>query len=224
MAVILRDQNILIHGIPHTPVQFDLQSLEQLGRIDREMLVHGEPVLHPPHVFSDVPTSTAVDFSIPVPNDSSNIVRGRTGTPQDLLDTLNATHPKALNGLDFPLSDDPFGPQKFSSDGVSWQWTMCYAFCPRDEHKPISDIRWGLAATSGAFHEFHVDTAGFGTFIAPDVGTKLWVPLSPKHQLGGRPFDFLGRTQVFYENFNISLPPPGDWVYDLVVLQPGMKL
>lgn len=146
------------------------------------------------------------------------------GTPRDLMHTLKATYPKALNGLDFPLSDDPFGSEKFSSDGASWQWTMGYAFCGRDEHKPISDIRWGLAATSGAFHEFHVDTAGFGTFIAPDCGTKLWMPLSPKRQPGGQRFDLLARTRVFHDNFNISLPPPEDWAYDLVVLKPGMKL
>lgn len=138
--------------------------------------------------------------------------------------TLEATHPKGLNGLDFPLSDDAFGAEKFSSDTASWQWSMGFAHCRKDEHKPISDIRWGLAATSGAFHEFHVDTAGFGSFVAPDCGIKLWVALTPKDETQGRPFDFLGKTKVFYENFNISLPPPEDYVYDLVVLKSGMKL
>lgn len=165
-----------------------------------------------------------VDFSIPVPSGISNAIRSKVGTPQDLLQTLEAAHPKALNALDFPLTDDPFAPEKFSSDGVSWPWTIGYAFCKRDEHKPISDIRWGLAATSGAFHEFHVDTGGFGTFVAPDCGTKLWVPLTLKDESQGRVFDFLAMTDMFYENFNISLPPPKDWVYDLVVLQSGMKL
>lgn len=166
----------------------------------------------------------SLDFSIPVDRDTSNSVRARVGTPWDLLRTLEARHPKALNGLDFPLSDDPFVPQKFSSDSVSWQYSMGFAFCKRDDHKPISDIRWGLAATSGAFHEFHVDTAGFGTFVAPDCGIKLWVALSPKDQAGGRPYDFLGKTDVFYENFNIRLPPPEDWVYEMVVLKSGMTL
>lgn len=46
VAVILKDKNILIHGIPHTPVEFGWRSLKRLGRIDRQMTIHGEPLLH----------------------------------------------------------------------------------------------------------------------------------------------------------------------------------
>ncbi|KAF8066069.1 hypothetical protein FPV67DRAFT_1359440, partial [Lyophyllum atratum] len=86
---------------------------------------------------------------------------------------------------------------------------------------PISDIRWGLAATDGAYHDFHADTGGYCTFVQPDSGRKIWLLLSPKK---GNRFDFLARIQVFVHNFSPDLPNPEDWEYDLVVLTPGMQL
>ena len=46
----------------------------------------------------------------------------------------------------------------------------------------LEGLFWGLAATDGTYHTWHVDANGFATFINVHAGYKLWIiatPLNP---------------------------------------------
>jgi hypothetical protein len=58
--------------------------------------------------------------------------------------------------------------------------------------------RWGLATTEGAFHLWHTNCNGFGTYIDTQVGCKWWVVAQPKQC-----FNF-SDTLFFSKRFHLS--------------------
>lgn len=58
VAQILRDQHILVHGVPEaSKIEFGQEGLEQLGRMDREMDIQGALPFHA--ILNDTPISIA---------------------------------------------------------------------------------------------------------------------------------------------------------------------
>ncbi|KAF8878606.1 hypothetical protein BD779DRAFT_1676763 [Infundibulicybe gibba] len=88
---------------------------------------------------------------------------------------------KILNVLDCPMGDS-VTPRRNSFTSDLWaRWaTKELHDCGSHLPLPADDIRWGLAATSGATHWFHIDSDGFGTFIDVQTGGKLWIVARPK--------------------------------------------
>ena len=60
-------------------------------------------------------------------------------------------------------------------DSAAWNGTKGTANCGDDKALPLGDIRWGIAATTGALHWWHLDSEGFGTYIDTRAGLKWWI-------------------------------------------------
>jgi hypothetical protein len=137
----------------------------------------------------------------------------------DFLKAASKEDGKALNGLDFGRSAVDTASPPFSTDIVACMQTHNSTFCL--EKYPSSTMRWGLCATAGAFHRCHKDCDGFGTFVSPESGVKLWIIGLPKN---GGSYDDLADIEMFLKGYN-AWEANGDlfdWV--ALVLKPGMQL
>jgi hypothetical protein len=83
---------------------------------------------------------------------------------------------------------------------------------------PVMDCRWGLAVTDGAFHLWHIDCDGFGTYIDTQAGSKWWVLAIPKE-----PFDFLD-ISFLTEKFQLDSDNGEVCRLEAVLLPPGSRL
>lgn len=90
------------------------------------------------------------------------------------------------------------------------------------KHFPTGHFRWGLAATAGAFHTFHVDSNGLGTYISPVEGSKWWIVARPIGSLDHSTFEDVG----FFLNKSFSVNGNGAGVFALeaILLEPGTTL
>ncbi|KAF8183454.1 hypothetical protein BJ912DRAFT_928211 [Pholiota molesta] len=88
---------------------------------------------------------------------------------------------KALNVLDIPMPEGTHSAEDFSSDNAAW-WEMLQSPWNVDStaERPTADMHWGLCATTGAGHTFHMDSDGFGTYIEVITGVKVWLVVRPK--------------------------------------------
>ncbi|KIL56682.1 hypothetical protein M378DRAFT_181893 [Amanita muscaria Koide BX008] len=74
--------------------------------------------------------------------------------------------------------------------------------------------RWSLCATKGAYHHIHCDCDGFGTYVSPQSGVKLWMVAIPKPD-----------TTFSWINMPLENPMMDDlWDREAVLLKPGMAL
>lgn len=80
-----------------------------------------------------------------------------------------------MNALHFPMPEQGLGSFKISTDSVAWEATKGAAGCVQEDNPPLADLRWGLAATTGAISWFHLDSNGFDTYIDSRAGSKLWI-------------------------------------------------
>lgn len=139
------------------------------------------------------------------------------GTLQNLLD-CQKDELKIVNALDFPMAFAPHPPTAFASDVAAFIGTLDLPFCGRNISFPAMSCRWGLAATSGAFHLWHTDCNGFSTYIDTQVGYKWWVIARPK-----QPSDFSG-TSLFTQEFELNEANGELWDLEAVLLVPGSRL
>jgi hypothetical protein len=91
---------------------------------------------------------------------------------------------------------------------------------------PTESLRWGLAATEGAFSTFHVDSDGLGTYVTcvSENSKKWWVVVGPKDQ--GNPSSFANFKDVykFYNGLAADTTALGDVQVEAVLLRPGINL
>lgn len=154
---------------------------------------------------------------------------GANAGPQSgkVVDLLHASqydqdHPqKILNALTFPNSSAGTEPNSYSSDcHAHYRVKGQEGWLPRAF--PTEDIRWGLAATMGAFHRWHIDSDGFGTFIEPTSGVKWWLLARPIGTLNTDVFD---TTQfLFDDQFDLDTAGNGLFAVEAVLLEPGSML
>ncbi|KAF8225592.1 hypothetical protein L208DRAFT_1181351, partial [Tricholoma matsutake] len=81
-------------------------------------------------------------------------------------------------------------------------------------------LAWGLAATSGAHHKFHLDADGFGTHIKviSEGGCKWWVITTPKNPQA------LASTLLVTGSFGVDDVDVDNYGFEAVLLMPGMEL
>lgn len=144
-------------------------------------------------------------------------VIGLTG---DLLKSHRSPNGKILNALDFPLPNRGIRPpETIATDTLAYHETLDDPYCGRSTLPPLSDLSWGLAATSHCFHYWHIDTDGFSTSIVSQTGDKYWVVARPK---AGRSF---ASTDI-YTNGNYAIDEVNAELWDIeaILLTPGTCL
>ncbi|KAJ3499602.1 hypothetical protein NLJ89_g10083 [Agrocybe chaxingu] len=83
-------------------------------------------------------------------------------------------------------------------------------------------MQWGLVATDGAFHPWHIDSDGFGTFVEIQTGRKWWVLARPR---GNDPdFSDFARIDTFLGGIDTTAPNLDRWELEAVLLEPGTRL
>lgn len=153
------------------------------------------------------------------------------GTLQQLLDCSRMERGgggKILNALQFPMPEEGLGFHPFSTDSVAWRGTKGWPDCNDQALPPAADIRWGLAATTGALHWWHIDSDGFGTYIDVKAGKKWWVVAKPKGRLPdqvGCDFSDFAHIDLFTEShYEVEDPCLTLWDLEAILLTPGTRL
>jgi hypothetical protein len=113
----------------------------------------------------------------------------------------------------------PHPPTAFASDLVAFNATVDLPMCGRTVLFPVASTRWGLAATSGAHHLWHIDCDGLCTYIDTQAGLKWWIVARPKN--GSTHFS---HTTLFTEDFQINAANLNKWDLEAVLLPPGSRL
>ena len=137
---------------------------------------------------------------------------------------------KILNALQFPMPEEGLGDNPFSTDSATWRGTKGWAACDEKALPPTADIRWGIAATTGALHWWHIDSDGFGTYIDVKTGLKWWIVAKPKKHIplrGSSHYDFSEFASIdLFTQSTYELEDPCTLVWDLeaVLLSPGTRL
>ena len=92
------------------------------------------------------------------------------------------------------------------------------------EEYPASDMRWGLAATRGAFSTFHIDSDGLNTYIfcTNKDGSKFWVAVGPKDKSNASAFSSVKESVAFHGGEGADAQ--GDVQVEAVLLRPGTRL
>ena len=145
--------------------------------------------------------------------------RLKTGSLKDLHWHAQCPGGRILNCLELPNSTGCSEPHHaISTDTVAWSHTIGKPLCKKHLQKPVTDIRWGLAATAGAISYWHLDTNGFATYIDVKVGQKWWVVAEPKE--GGPSFG----SKDFYSQFDCEKVNEELWDVYAVLLKPGQRL
>ena len=128
---------------------------------------------------------------------------------------------KVLNALSFPMPGAATTAEAFASDLAAWQQTTGEPGCGSKVARPTGDMRWGLCATSGAWHGHHIDSDGSGTYIDVQDGEKLWI--TSDHSSAGN--DSLSEIGIFFDdNFSVDEGAPRLWGLEAIVLVPGTRL
>lgn len=198
---------------------FDEKGLRSIGPLKKSATIHGKYFLILPICSPDPSSPYLSDLSVPVENDYG--VRHRTGTLTDLLRCSQSDRGKSLNALSFPRIFASTTPHPFSSEAIAWHYVQGRAWCKWGEGYPVSTLRFGLAATAGAYHKFHIDSDGTGTFVEAVAGRKIWVLAVPKEADG---LDGLADIDLFGEAYDMEDPNLDLWDLEAVILQPGVQL
>ena len=125
---------------------------------------------------------------------------------------------KVLNALNFLMPSAFHPPTAMASDLAAFHTMVDLPLCGHTIPFPVMDCRWGLATTDGAFHYWHIDCDGFGTYIDTQAGSKWWVLASPEG-----PFDF-SDTSFLTEKFQLDSNNGEVCRLEAVLLTPGSRL
>src|ERR1700733_10679624 len=144
--------------------------------------------------------------------------RHLTGTLADML-KCHRKKTKILNALDFPMVSAPHPPTSFASDLATFTATVDLPFCGHSVSFPMASTRWGLAATAGAHHLWHIDCNGLCTYIDMQTGLKWWIVEKPTQE----PIPFSDHT-LFTKEYNISAANLEKLDLEAILLCPGSRL
>ena len=141
--------------------------------------------------------------------------RTRLGKVSDILTASLSPDSKILNGLSF---QDPWaGIHRTSFSSDAFALTASYMQEGWRKKAPdISHLRWSLAATKDAFHHWHIDSDGYGTFIDVISGSKWWIVARPKNVQN---VDIFNTATIFMTYRNLE-----DLDVEAILLQPGSEL
>ena len=148
--------------------------------------------------------------------------RRRRGTLRNMLDSSQRGG-KILNALNFPMPEQGLSSFSFSTDAAAWNGTKGTANCGDDKALPLGDIRWGIAATTGALHWWHLDSEGFGTYIDTRAGLKWWIVGRRKGT--AHKFESFGEIDTFFnDRYDMEKPNLDLWDLEAVILPPNTRL
>ncbi|KAJ2923801.1 hypothetical protein H1R20_g13292, partial [Candolleomyces eurysporus] len=143
------------------------------------------------------------------------LVRVQRGTPKDLLDCSAAPSEmkKSLNALSFPNPLTGIHPSAYATDIWAFFRTGKDKHCVRT--LPTEDIRFGLAATEGAHHYWHIDSRGEGTFVRVATGKKIWALAAPVD-----PSD-VSSTTIWSVDLDVQRLNWSKWSAEMILLNAG---
>jgi hypothetical protein len=164
--------------------------------------------------------SFRADYSLAVTENHN--VRHRHGTTIDLLKGCESANGKILNALDFPQYDASLPLMPLASELMAFRAMACKGAL---REYPTSDMRWGLAATQGAFSGFHIDSDGLGTYIScvNRGGSKWWMIVGPKDRSDTSAFSSVEKAYAFHSD-GVDMTALGDVQVEAVLLRPGVRL
>jgi len=138
-----------------------------------------------------------------------------------MLNCSQQANGKVLNALSFPMPGAATTAEAFASDLAAWKQMTGEPGCSPKVDQPTGDMRWKLCATSGAWHGYHIDADGSGTFIDVEEGKKLWI--TSDHSVESR--YTLSEIGVFFDpSFSVDEGAPRLWGLEAIVLVPGTRL
>lgn len=146
-------------------------------------------------------------------------VRHTSGTLMDMYRSTQSSTGKILNSLDFPMQCAEHPPTSFASDVKAWTATLKNS--NRSEQYPTASTRFGIVATRGASHKWHIDTDGLGTYIDPITGMKIWFVGRPK---AGGDFRIFAARDLFQTGYAMESPNLNLWDVEVVLLTPRARL
>lgn len=142
------------------------------------------------------------------------------GTLGMMVECSEKVNGKILNALDIPQPFESRERTQFASDMYALRATLNGMGWKPGMSLHTEDFRWAIASLKGAFHGFHLDSDGMGTFIMASFGSKWWILASPKP---GSNADLAKIDTFLGSNFNLDEVPEG-WQLEAIVLAPGSKL
>jgi len=211
--------HLLVTGYPEPYFGFDEAGLGTLAPPTYVFTLHGNSYLLLP---SQLDTFFFPDFSIKVGKNQN--IRHKMGTTAHILRSHRSPQGKILNALDFPRPHLDHPPTSLSSDLFAFRRNSSNQNLV--EEYPDLEMRWGLAATAGAFSTFHVDSHGRATYIScvNKDGSKFWVLAGTKNNVEAPALESIENVINFYNNDVPSLEDFPDVQLEAVLLEPGMRL
>lgn len=113
-------------------------------------------------------------------------------------------------------------PTSYASDAHALRRTADNPTWDQAKQFPAGDFRWGLAATTGAFHTLHIDSNGLGSYVSPQAGSKWWVVARPIGSLDQSSFEDMG--MLLNKAFSVNGNGAGLFALEAVLLEPGTTL
>ncbi|KAL0568511.1 hypothetical protein V5O48_013468, partial [Marasmius crinis-equi] len=143
--------------------------------------------------------------------------RIRLGTFRDILQQGELAAGRPINCLDIPglPSYDGYKPTQLQSCARAYQNTRKPG---EDLQYPLDTSVWHLLATKSSSHHAHIDTSGYATMIAPQIGVKLVFLLVPVIEATG--FDRTNGSLQFGETAH-NMENEVEMEVVPVILRPG---
>ncbi|KAF9473563.1 hypothetical protein BDN70DRAFT_937335 [Pholiota conissans] len=160
--------------------------------------------------------TTIQDYTIP-----PHKLPTRQGTVQELIDAAEPEIHKILNGLSFPRPWAGMSVTSYASDTHALPHVMHGAGAIRRD-LPIGEYRFGLVAPHDAWHAWHIDSDGFGTFIETVTGAKLWITASTIGTPDALAFSRIGF--FFNKEFDLNKSGKGLFNVQAMVLEEDTKI
>jgi hypothetical protein len=208
-------QQLVIHQWSQERLSFNLDGLERAGDLHHETSIQG---LSLPS-FAAMQLTLFTDFTVHIPPKGDGSARVHAGSLAQLFASSTAPpgRQKSLNALHFPQSTeqiDPHDPMAVSSDVRAYFRTKSDLHCAKQ--MSAGDVRWRIVGTTGAFHGFHVDPHGDGTFVLVRVGKKAWVLAIPKDEAALLDVDLWTAKEVDVMRLDYE-----KWKVEMILLTPG---
>ncbi|TFK59742.1 hypothetical protein BDN72DRAFT_905577 [Pluteus cervinus] len=214
LSSIFKKQHLVIRNrMPPTEL-FGEEALAEITILDKPLWIHGIPYFY--HL--DFSSNSFQDLSIRLAENSPN-VRTVRGTARHLIEAhkIGATTGKSLNCLALRMPRGEAPCRELSTDGHAFTTTdTMWTTDGRGHPYPSDAMTWGLAATPGAHHLWHIDVSGLATRILVKSGVKLWFVAHPKPGKDFASVDFFNTSEL--EKCS------ADWEVEVVVLRAGDEL
>ncbi|KAH6879976.1 hypothetical protein BKA70DRAFT_1447684 [Coprinopsis sp. MPI-PUGE-AT-0042] len=197
---ILRRQNIVITGCSDRKVEFNLTGLETLWDLDKPIDIQDQSI----ELDDEDP-----DFQRRVCQGTLRLLYDASVAPPDF--------DKSLNAIGLPMPEAGIRKAAYATDVRAFHRTKLEFACL--QFLPAYAMLFGLAATGGAHHWWHVDSRGEATMVYVAVGQKMWVLAEPKDP------SRLWSTQVWStKEADVRKLNYDDWHIEIVVLNAGDRL